>query len=158
GDLSITPLAALLPRLLRGFLEQGIARGSWDGTRDPFPGLFVFDAADESIFFGRDEPIDDVLTKLKQSLFAAQGARWTILEGASGCGKSSLLRAGLIPRLRRDPSWKVIGPFRAADRPRARLDQALLEAGLKSLGALPPGAEPILAIDQLEELVGNAAG
>ncbi len=60
----------------------------------PYRGLEVFDEEHASLFFGRDAEIQRLLEKLK-------GTRFLAVIGASGSGKSSLVRAGLIPSLRR---------------------------------------------------------
>lgn len=59
----------------------------------PYPGLRPFTADEAVIFFGRGEQIDDMLTRLEDRRFLA-------VVGASGSGKSSLVKAGLIPALR----------------------------------------------------------
>jgi hypothetical protein len=59
----------------------------------PFLGLHYFDEEHESLFFGRDEQLRDLLTKLRT-------ARFVTVIGSSGTGKSSLVRAGLLPALR----------------------------------------------------------
>ncbi|MFE3203256.1 hypothetical protein [Embleya sp. NPDC059237] len=63
-----------------------------DDVPSPYPGLARFEIEDSEQFFGRDRLIDDVLDLVRTRRLAA-------LVGASGSGKSSLLRAGLIPRL-----------------------------------------------------------
>ena len=59
----------------------------------PYPGLRAYTAEDSDVYFGRDEPV----ARLIERVGTAQSA--TIL-GASGSGKSSLIRAGLFPALR----------------------------------------------------------
>jgi WD40 repeat protein len=59
----------------------------------PFLGLKFFDEADSYLFFGRDEQVADLITKLRD-------ARFVTVIGSSGSGKSSLVRAGLIAALR----------------------------------------------------------
>jgi len=60
---------------------------------NPFPGLRPFDGDDpDHPFFGREEQVDDLLGRLRRTRFLA-------IIGTSGCGKSSLLRAGLLPAL-----------------------------------------------------------
>jgi WD40 repeat protein len=59
----------------------------------PYPGLRPFEPHEASIFFGRAEQIVAMLTKLETRRFLA-------VVGASGSGKSSLVRAGLLPALR----------------------------------------------------------
>lgn len=60
----------------------------------PYRGLEFFDEAHAEYFFGREELTDRLLDKLRQGQFVA-------VVGASGSGKSSLVRAGLIWELRR---------------------------------------------------------
>lgn len=65
-----------------------------DGDAEPpYRGLARFEPADADLFFGRDQ-LTDHLFELTSS------RRFTAVFGPSGSGKSSLLRAGLIPRLR----------------------------------------------------------
>ncbi|MCX5247541.1 helix-turn-helix domain-containing protein [Streptomyces sp. NBC_00201] len=58
----------------------------------PYRGLARFEPADQHLFFGRDRVVDEVGKLVCEHRFA-------VLFGPSGSGKSSLLRAGLIPRL-----------------------------------------------------------
>lgn len=74
-----------------------LASGSADGEGPPYRGLARFEPEDEALFFGRGQLTDELT-----DLVAAH--RFTAVFGPSGSGKSSLLRAGLIPRLRRTPS------------------------------------------------------
>ncbi|GLX48804.1 hypothetical protein Shyhy01_17540 [Streptomyces hygroscopicus subsp. hygroscopicus] len=64
-----------------------------DGAEAPYRGLARFEPGDASLFFGRDQ-----LTGRLLELVSSR--RFTAVFGPSGSGKSSLLRAGLIPRLR----------------------------------------------------------
>jgi WD40 repeat protein len=89
----------------------------WDGTRPPYPGLMVFQEDDAAIFFGRDAEIQSGLEVLRR-VRRFGGARLILFLGASGSGKSSLVRAGLLPRLAQDvASWQVTRPFRPMQRP-----------------------------------------
>ncbi|MBK8032204.1 MAG: ATP-binding protein [Chloroflexi bacterium] len=63
----------------------------WTGS--PFPGLRAFTELDAPIFFGRGQEISDLVKRVEESRFVAVVA-------ASGSGKSSLVAAGLIPRLK----------------------------------------------------------
>lgn len=100
----------------------------WDGSRPPFPGLLSFGERDAAVFFGREGEIQeglDTLTRLRQ----LGGARLTMVLGASGCGKSSFVRAGLIPRLARDADqWLVVPPFRPQADPLTQLALVLSDA------------------------------
>ncbi|MGV9365634.1 nSTAND1 domain-containing NTPase [Amycolatopsis sp. NPDC003731] len=62
----------------------------WQGS--PFPGLRAFTPHDAPIYFGRGRETDELLARLAESRFLA-------VVGASGSGKSSLVGAGLLPRL-----------------------------------------------------------
>lgn len=59
----------------------------------PYPGLRPFGEGERDIFFGRDSQIREVIERLRANHFAA-------ILGGSGSGKSSLIRAGVIPDLR----------------------------------------------------------
>lgn len=69
---------------------------SWsDGN--PFVGLRAFDARDSAVFFGRARAVADVGAALARQ--HARGVGFVLLLGASGCGKTSLLHAGVVPAL-----------------------------------------------------------
>ena len=69
--------------------------------RAPYRGFKPLEVKDAGIFFGRDAQIVEAIDKLR-GLSAAAPPRFLVILGASGAGKSSFLRAGLFPRLRRD--------------------------------------------------------
>src|SRR5437763_2609349 len=64
----------------------------FDRTGNPFPGLRPFDTDEYNLFFGRDGQSDELLARLGRTRFLA-------VVGTSGSGKSSLIRAGLMPAL-----------------------------------------------------------
>ncbi|MEM7335634.1 MAG: hypothetical protein AAF490_26385 [Chloroflexota bacterium] len=67
----------------------------------PFMGLKYFDTKDADLFFGREKLTDTLADELKNSRFLA-------VVGASGSGKSSLVRAGLVPKLQQaDPNLRI---------------------------------------------------
>ena len=90
----------------------------------PYPGLVAFDEKDAGVFFGRKQEITEYLGIL-DTLRGPDRSQVLVISGGSGSGKSSLLRAGLIPRLRRKKcEWVVIGAFEVAREPvRNLLDQ-----------------------------------
>lgn len=90
---------------------------------NPFPGLRPFEAGEADRFFGRGRQIDELTARLAEVSLLA-------VTGESGCGKSSLVRAGLIDRLGRmqgedgRPRW-LSAVLRPGDRPLAALAAAL---------------------------------
>jgi hypothetical protein len=77
----------------------------------PFVGLSAFEPEQADLFYGRDEAIAQLLDLVKSS-----GA--VLVSGASGTGKSSLVRAGLIPRLRTSEGgsdWLVLSALPGFD-------------------------------------------
>jgi energy-coupling factor transporter ATP-binding protein EcfA2 len=60
--------------------------------RNPFPGLRPFELDESNLFFGREGQSDELLARLQRTRFLA-------VVGTSGSGKSSLIRAGLLPAL-----------------------------------------------------------
>jgi len=63
----------------------------------PYRGLNAFEEQDAAFFFGRETAATQILRLMSQRL---EGAGLLVVSGASGVGKSSLLRAGVLPRLR----------------------------------------------------------
>src|SRR6516225_4359936 len=60
----------------------------------PYPGLRPFEEKDHAIFFGREVQVFEMLRQLEDRRFLA-------VVGSSGCGKSSLVKAGLLAAIRR---------------------------------------------------------
>ena len=92
--------------------KRGIAgRETWDRARlgSPFPGLAAFEADRERVFFGREISIRQAIERLR-----AAKAPFLLILGASGAGKSSLLRAGLLPKLTRPGAVPEIDLLRPA--------------------------------------------
>ncbi|MFD4911451.1 nSTAND1 domain-containing NTPase, partial [Kitasatospora purpeofusca] len=119
---------------------QEVAAGDSDDGEAPYQGLARFEPGDRDRFFGRDRLAAELLALV-------DSRRLVAVVGASGSGKSSLLRAGLVPALR-DRGATRAGP--AAVRiftpgPRPASDRAALMA---------PGNGPgdtVLVVDQFEE-------
>jgi WD40 repeat protein/class 3 adenylate cyclase len=136
---------------------------------NPYKGLRAFEESDAPDFFGREELIGELVKRLGHTRFLA-------VVGPSGSGKSSVVRAGLIPALRRgaipgSEGWHIADMFpgahpldgleaallRAAPDPPASLmeqlerdEHGLLRAVLRLLPS--DGSELVLVIDQFEEL------
>ena len=78
-------------------LDHGRA-GQRPFHRSPFPGLNADDASHAPLFFCRDQQIHELSDRVRRKCSAGSGL--LLLLGSSGCGKSSLLGAGLVPLLR----------------------------------------------------------
>ncbi|TVR20270.1 MAG: hypothetical protein EA396_10895, partial [Anaerolineaceae bacterium] len=140
----------------------------WPPDKSPFPGLRAFTEDDADIFFGRGYETDALVRHVAAS-------RFVVVVGASGSGKSSLVGAGLIPRLRGNAitgskDWHIVrfnpddAPFinmadalvrelpslRLADILKAR--EGVVEVIESALSDAPEWAETLLFIDQFEEL------
>jgi Sulfatase-modifying factor enzyme 1/TIR domain len=93
----------------------------------PFPGLESFgdDDADAALFYGRSREIAQALEEIRA--MRANGKRKPfVIFGASGAGKSSLLKAGIVPRLRREtPAWLTPRVFRPGADPLLNFSEAL---------------------------------
>ena len=80
--------------------------------REPWRGLSPMEPQDAGIFFGRDGKIVEALDEIRR-LREGNPPRLLTIVGASGAGKSSFLRAGLIPRLERDDrNYLTLPPIR----------------------------------------------
>ncbi len=90
---------------------------------NPFVGLRPFRSDESLLFFGRRKQTSDLMEKLYKNRFLP-------VVGGSGCGKSSLVKAGLISRLKagflmedRD-KWFIVS-MKPGDRPLSNLAEAL---------------------------------
>lgn len=96
-----------LQRLLAGLRAVGIGADSFawpppgDPDRSPYRGWRPLESVDAAVYFGRDAQIVRALDELRWMRDAGPERMFVIL-GPSGVGKSSFLRAGLLPRLHRD--------------------------------------------------------
>ncbi|WP_375460704.1 AAA family ATPase [uncultured Enterovirga sp.] len=140
--------------LLRGWLEDKIAAGrilAWpDAIKgSPFPGLEAFGRRHAAVFFGRDRDVARAV-ELWQAV-ATKGTPFLLIVGASGAGKSSLARAGLVPRVTIPgvvegvDLWRVASfrPGDSPDGPLAALSAALL-VGPRDLPLSEEGRGPAL--------------
>jgi hypothetical protein len=82
----------------------------------PYQGLQFFDKKQARFFFGRRKVIETLRQKLEQANFVP-------VIGASGSGKSSVVRAGLIPGLEEN-GWRVLNPILPGSEPLEKLKQA----------------------------------
>lgn len=88
----------LLPKVVFPQEYRGAVIGtqSW-AQGSPYVGLQAFDPAHAEVFFGRSHAIAQVVAALRAQLHSQRGL--VLVSGASGCGKTSLLRAGVVPLL-----------------------------------------------------------
>ena len=148
----------------------------FDVVRNPYVGLRSFQESDADVFFGRDRLIKEMLTRLGE---ASMRSRFLAVVGASGSGKSSAVRAGLVPALRRGGVDGSVDWFVAAmapgDDPFASCRSALEAVAVRPLDAfdelqaqggnvlaqcaresLPHGATLLVIVDQFEELFSSS--
>ena len=130
---------------------------------NPYPGLRPFETAESHLFFGRDLQVAELVGRLARNSFVA-------VIGVSGSGKSSLVRAGLIPALERaylsdaGRRWRIV-VTRPGGSPFDRLAVELEQAGLDPSGLqesshgliqiarqLAPDESLLVVVDQFEEL------
>ena len=104
---------------LRQLLDDFVASDDqavqvWDVSERgaPFRGLEVFDAAHTEVFFGREEEICSVQLALREQ--ARAGCAFVLIVGASGSGKSSLARAGVLPAIANYEVGEGIAEWRRA--------------------------------------------
>ena len=175
-------LGAAVERVVKGMAAAGLGPGefrSWRRDRAPYPGFAAFDEGDAAVFFGRDQEIERGLEMVRGNV-RGTASRMGLLLGSSGSGKSSLLRAGIVPRLRREQGLVPVEPFRPGPEPLDELAWQVADAfgvdgyKLNTLRSAEPGvtytrprgaptpsrASPrgqhaLLLVDQFEELLGR---
>ncbi|HUS15944.1 MAG TPA: adenylate/guanylate cyclase domain-containing protein [Chloroflexia bacterium] len=151
----------------------GVVSGNPDAVlENPYKGLRAFQEEDAPDFFGRAALTARLLARMGEG---TPLCRFLVVVGPSGSGKSSVVRAGLLPALRRgalpgSAGWHIASLIPGAE-PLIELESALLRlappagiAGLQALLAedrglmravdlvLPPGEELLLVVDQFEEV------
>lgn len=164
---SLTLLASLEKlqhRVANPQASPALADEPWAGC--PYPGLAPFAERDARIFYGRDELVQQLTVRLWEQL--SHGG-FLVIVGASGAGKSSLLRAGLMPRLaagvlgQGSDSWPR-RTIRPGSSPLAELAQCLATlAGTDAISAYnallgAPEQAPMLARQAARSAVGYPVG
>jgi WD40 repeat protein/tRNA A-37 threonylcarbamoyl transferase component Bud32 len=124
-----------------------------DDGKCPFKGLASFEPVDADYFFGRERLVAELVARLV-------GAGFLGIVGPSGSGKSSVLRAGLLPALAEgvlpgSGGWRR-WLLRPGERPLEALRSILVSGAndplAEALDTLPANSRLLLAVDQLEEL------
>ena len=157
-------------------LEQAISDLPFE-PRNPYKGLRAFTQADAADFFGRDTLIQELLDRVKAA--STSNARLLTVIGPSGSGKSSVVMAGLLPRLQQgalpaSQHWVYLEPMLPGTHPLEALALTLAphfpNRSLKSIRedledvsarglhllatrlVQAPAQKVVLLIDQFEEL------
>ena len=161
-------------------LVEALAHGRGGGLEsppNPYKGLRAFDESDAADYFGRRDLIDEVVGRLRRDDL---GGRLVLVVGGSGTGKSSVVRAGLLPRVRAgevpgSDAWFVTtmlpggSPFDALAESLRRVavagrvgladvlaaDTGAIDRVLRDL--VPLGGQLLLVVDQFEELFTSAS-
>ncbi|EAZ90862.1 nSTAND1 domain-containing NTPase [Crocosphaera chwakensis] len=124
---------------------------------NPYRGLKSYEKKHSNLFFGRTALIKQLYE------FISHSARpLTVVLGASGSGKSSLVKAGLMAYLDPLPQWKTLTPIRPGEFPLNRLNTLIkelddnsktLHQAIANWSRNHPHQKLLLVIDQLEELI-----
>jgi len=106
----ITRLKELTIKKQRGY--------SLKGVDSPYPGLMSFDIKDAAIFFGRENESERIINKLNDSDFYLDKKAYHII-AASGLGKSSLLKAGVLAYMKhfQKEKWTILPVMTPGDNP-----------------------------------------
>jgi len=114
-------------------------------ANNPWLGLEAYSERDAPLFFGRQRCVDELLARLRDD---AQGPLIAVV-GASGTGKSSVVKAGVLPQLSAGDNelerWSIVRSARLSPTPMVELD-----AARKDLAGV--SGKKLLLIDQFEEL------
>ncbi|HLE83377.1 MAG TPA: ATP-binding protein, partial [Thermoanaerobaculia bacterium] len=122
-------------------------------TTAPFVGLRPFEEEDSHLFFGRRNQMNELLERL-------QSTRLVAIVGSSGCGKSSIVRAGLVPALKAGfllksrAAWRVL-VIKPGKAPIRHLAAAVLRDGGE--GEEEPAEEEVADFEQEIRLAGAEA-
>lgn len=114
-------------------------------NKNPYMGLNSYDESDSDFFYGREEVVEDLVKSV-------QAKPLTVVVGASGTGKSSVIKAGLFPNLK-EKGWEILPAIRPGKHP--------LDSWKKKFSGLDTKLKnktrKVLLIDQYEELITRTA-
>ena len=145
--LIITVLLMIAAQVWQHMLQRPMTvKHSWLSSRPPYPGLEAFTAEDAAVFFGRGPQITELFERLHPVL-SRDIRRFVAVIGPSGSGKSSLVQAGLVPRLgQRRGRWVVVPPLLPGSHPTRNLADCL--------ASMLPG----MGVDGVEAQLGDGPG
>src|SRR5215468_2627909 len=140
--------------------DDPVAPRHWPGS--PFRGLAAFDVSHTLIFCGRAKALADLRTKLRDEI--VRGVAFVLVTGASGAGKSSLVRAGLVASLLDEPAlvannalvrYAIIRPG-VATRNVGEALRLSVTLALPELQAFGLDRDPLAAPEHLEAAIDEA--
>ncbi len=150
----VDDLQRMLDHAVRSWLhERGFLRDAptWNTAvlGSPFRGLAAFEESHASVYFGRGVAVHAAWQKLLRA--HTQGAGFLLVLGASGAGKSSLVKAGLLPLFRAHMNAHGLALARVAQM-RPGLDPtAALAIALAQLDAFDPHAAQAILVPELSD-------
>ncbi len=144
-----------LQELLDPIAGQSLAEPIWDIAEkgSPFQGLEAFDVSQAPVFFGREDEIVAIRHALREQ--ARRGCAFMLVAGASGSGKSSLVRAGVLPAIATHEidseisGWRmaIFSPGDGSESPLANLARALAAPSALPVLLQEPGGLEQLTTD-----------
>src|SRR5690606_15716285 len=110
---------------------------------NPYRGLEPFDEQHADYLFGRDDEIARITAALQDRPLVA-------VVGRSGVGKSSIVRAGVVPRLRADGTRVVVVRMTGAQSP--------VDVVAQALTSLVPAGDPLRSATRMKTALDDAHG